>query len=107
MAGTRPDGQPYRRPGLRVGTRQDILDAAPQTLDGRYINPHDGTPIEAGEEVFGHIYGREHWRLTEEAEALGLTQQEFNDWVNKHPEWVQIERRSDNESHRYEMPRDQ
>ncbi|MEM6386387.1 MAG: hypothetical protein AAF718_09150 [Pseudomonadota bacterium] len=45
MAGTRPDGEPYRRPGLRVGIRQDILDAAPQTPDGRYINPHDGMPI--------------------------------------------------------------
>ena len=105
MAGTRPDGKPYRRPHLRNDTIDSILGSAPKTDDGEYINPHDGKPIANGQEVFGHKYGREHWRLTQEAEQMGLTQQEFNDWINSHPDWFQVEDKADNQSHQFEKPK--
>jgi HNH/ENDO VII superfamily nuclease with conserved GHE residues len=53
---------------------------------------------------YGHIQGREFRRLVVQAEAKGMTQQEFNDWVNSHPEWFQIEDPSSNMSHRFEKP---
>ncbi len=34
-----------------------------------------------------------------------MTQPEFNDWVNAHAEWFQIELPGNNFSHRFEMPR--
>lgn len=34
---------------------------------------------------YGHIYGSEHRRLAEAAEKVGMTQKQFNDYVNSRP----------------------
>jgi len=47
---------------------------------------------------------REHRRLVKEAKAKGMTQKEFNDLINDHPEWFQIEDPSSNLGHKYEKP---
>ncbi|MFC0820138.1 GH-E family nuclease [Moraxella marmotae] len=52
----------------------------------------------------GHAYGREHRRLVLAAKQTGLTQEQFNDFVNSHPDYFRLENRSDNQSHRYEKP---
>jgi hypothetical protein len=31
-----------------------------------------------------------------------MTQKEFNDWINSHPEWFQIEKPANNLGHRFE-----
>ncbi|PRJ67577.1 GH-E family nuclease [Haemophilus influenzae] len=48
--------------------------------------------------------GWEHRRLEEAAKQLGLTRQEFNDYVNSRPNIFRLENRSENRSHRNEMP---
>ena len=45
-----------------------------------------------------------HRRLEEAAKQLGLTIQEFNDYVNSRPNIFRLENRSENRSHRNEMP---
>jgi hypothetical protein len=88
---------------LRVGTRAKIESRARRTPEGKFIDPNTGDIIEGPYHV-GHIPGREHRRLVEEARARGMTQEEFNEWVNKHPEWFQIEDAANNLSHRFEKP---
>ncbi|NEN76626.1 hypothetical protein F9B74_09950 [Pelistega sp. NLN82] len=46
----------------------------------------------------GHIYGREHWRLVLVAKEVGLTQKEFNAYVNARPEFFKPENASLNRS---------
>ncbi|MFA9624269.1 GH-E family nuclease [Moraxella sp. E6BC] len=38
------------------------------------------------------------------AQQTGLTQAQFNDFVNSRPDYFKIENRADNQSHRYEKP---
>ena len=45
-----------------------------------------------------------HRRLEEAAKQLGLTIQEFNDYVNSRPNIFRLENRSENRSHRNEIP---
>ena len=52
----------------------------------------------------GNIPGWEHRRLEEAAKQLGLTIQEFNDYVNSRPNIFRLENRSENHSHRNEIP---
>jgi hypothetical protein len=92
------------RPALRESTKRTIEDSAPKTSDGKFIDPHNPGKTIDGPWDYGHIYGREHRRLVQEAGQKGMTQAEFNDWVNSHPEWFQIEGRADNISHAYEKP---
>jgi hypothetical protein len=35
---------------------------------------------------------------------MGMNQEQFDRWVNDHPEWFQLETKANNESHRYEKP---
>jgi hypothetical protein len=92
-----------RRPYLRVNTKKSIHNAANRASDGTYLDPNTGDPIE-GKFHYGHKYGHEHRRLTKEAEQLGMDQRKFNEWVNSHPEWFQIEDAKSNMSHNYEKP---
>lgn len=52
----------------------------------------------------GHIYGWEHRRLSLAAKEVGLTQSQFNDYVNAYPEKFRLENRSKNRGHYDEMP---
>ena len=91
------------RPPLRASTKQAIKDAAKKTPDGKYLDANTGEVID-GELVYGHKYGREHRRLVLEATEKGMTQEQFNKWVNNHPEWFQTETKANNVSHRFEKP---
>ena len=52
----------------------------------------------------GHDFGWEHRRLELAAQELKMTQQQFNDYVNAHPEHFRLENWIDNRSHKNEMP---
>lgn len=43
-------------------------------------------------------------KLVLAAQQTGLTQAEFNDFVNSRPDYFRLENRSDNQSHHYEKP---
>ena len=60
-----------------------------------------GVPIE-GKYDFGHDYGFEYWRLKAWAESRGMTQAQFNNFVNN-AEFYRIEIPSYNRSHAGEM----
>lgn len=92
-----------RRPYERKAFREQVEAAAPKTADGRFVDPNTGLPIE-GKFHYGHEYGREHRRLVKEAEERGMTQAGFNDWVNSHPDWFQIEDPASKLSRRFEKP---
>ena len=92
----------YRRPYLRKNLREEIIANAKKTADGRFIDPSTKKIIK-GKYHFGHTFGHEHRRLVEEALSKGMTQQEFNNWINSHPEWFQIQDPFSNFSHQYEM----
>jgi len=91
------------RPSLRESTKQAIQDAAKRAPDGRFLDANTGEPID-GPFHYGHKYGHEHRRLALEAQKRGMNQSQFNDWVNQHPEWFQIESEASNLSHQYEKP---
>lgn len=98
-----PAVTPLRRPYKRVAFCRSVECAAIRTPEGLPIDPNTGEVIE-GEYHFGHKYGYEHRRLVREAQAKGMTQKEFNDWINSHPEWFQLEAPANNVSHRFEKP---
>ncbi|WP_432481886.1 GH-E family nuclease [Moraxella sp. ZY200743] len=52
----------------------------------------------------GHAYGREHRRLKILAHEFHLTQSQFNDFINAHPEYFRLENMYSNRSHSGEMP---
>jgi hypothetical protein len=93
--------KPLRRPYKRKEFRKQVESAAPRTPDGRPSDPNLKTPID-GKPHFGHVYGKEHRRLLKEAEAMGMNQKQFNEWINSHPEWFQLEDPISNMSHFFE-----
>ncbi|WP_158887969.1 eCIS core domain-containing protein [Amycolatopsis anabasis] len=92
-----------KRPALRKSLKDAVKKAAKTNAKGEYLDANTGEAIQ-GEPVYGHKYGREHRRLALEASEKGMTQEQFNDWVNDHPEWFQTETKANNESHRFEKP---
>ncbi len=91
------------RPYLRTSTRATIEERAPKTSSGKFLDPNTGQVIENNFH-YGHVYGMENRRLQAWAEAQGMSQQEYNDFINSHPEFFQIEDPVANMSHKYEMP---
>jgi RHS repeat-associated protein len=91
------------RPYLRKETKKAIEAVAERARNGQFLDANTGEIIE-GTFHYGHRFGYEHRRLVREAHARGMTQREFNDWVNSHPEWFQIESPVNNLSHRFEKP---
>jgi hypothetical protein len=87
---------------LRESTRETIENATPKAPDGRYIDP-DGV-VRQPPWQYGHAYGRENRRLIIEAGTKGMSQEQFNDWVNSHPEWFRMESQEYNLSHAGEKP---
>lgn len=51
-----------------------------------------------GQVDIGHKYDHEFWRCRNAAEALGMTQSEFNDYMNQ-SEFYQYEEHSENINH--------
>jgi RHS repeat-associated protein len=103
-----------KRPYIRKSTRVAVEVKARKT-GGRFTDPNTGRPIPGGkrrpdsvaqgEYHLGHKPGHENWRLLEEAEAKGMTQKEFNNYVNN-PDFFQIEDPIENMSHQHEKPKD-
>jgi HNH/ENDO VII superfamily nuclease with conserved GHE residues len=91
------------RPALRESTKAAIEQAAERAPDGRFLDANTRKPID-GAANYGHKYGFEQRRLALEAQAKGMNQAQFNDWVNSHPEWFQIESEANNLSHAFEKP---
>ena len=89
-----------KRPSLLEETKDKIKKRADKDPNGEFIDPNTKEIVK--EPVFGHVYGREHRRLVLRAAEKGMNQEQFNRWVNEHPEWFQIEERVNNESHRFE-----
>ena len=96
-------GDKYPRPTLRVETKKNILSQYEQVSDNVLLHKETGEIVNGPFDI-GHIPGWEHRRLEEAAKQLGLTRQEFNDYVNARPQNFRLENRSENRSHRNEMP---
>ena len=80
-----------------------ITARARKLPDGRFVDPNTLLPYDGTPDI-GHVWGREHRRLVAEAESRGMSQKQFNDWVNAHPEWFQLECPASNRSHKFEKP---
>ena len=96
-------GDKYPRPTLRVETKKNILSQYEQVSDNVLLHKETGEIVNGPFDI-GHIPGWEHRRLEEAAKQLGLTRQEFNDYVNSRSNIFRLENRSENRSHRNEMP---
>lgn len=101
VAGCNNGSVGLRRPYLRQSTKIAIQEAAPKTAFGEFIDPNTGMIID-DKFHYGHKYGFEHRRLKLEAEAKGMTQKEFNNEINNHPQYFQIEDPRSNMSHKFE-----
>lgn len=95
--------RPLRRPYIRNSTRESVENVTQRGPNGEWT---DFNTQELFSEKYhlGHKYGKEFWRLRDEAMKNGLTQKEFNDLLND-PSLYQIERPINNFSHLFEMPR--
>ena len=96
-------GDKYPRLTLRVETKKNIFSQYEQVSDNVLLHKETGEIVNGPFDI-GHIPGWEHRRLEEAAKQLGLTRQEFNDYVNARPQNFRLENRSENRSHRNEMP---
>ena len=83
--------------------KKNILSQYEQVSDNVLLHKETGEIVNGPFDI-GHIPGWEHRRLEEAAKQLGLTRQEFNDYVNARPQNFRLENRSKNRSHRNEMP---
>ena len=88
------------RPYIRKWVRKAVEAKAEKLPDGRFIDPNTRKPIN-GKYDLGHKRNYEFWRMKAEAEAKGMTQKEFNDYMNN-PDFYQIEDSYINRSHTYE-----
>ena len=93
----------YDRPKLNAKTQEEIYKNYKPLPNGDYWDIKNNKLIEAPIDI-GHGYGLEHRRLALAAEEVGLTQQEFNKFVNSHPEYFRIENAPRNRGHLDEKP---
>lgn len=119
----------YVRKATRFGTFADTLrtpegdllsdvsgDVIPAARDANgnllwfdkdtFVRVPEGTPNamtipERGYYHFGHEFGRENWRVLQQATEEGWTQQELNDFMNQHGNY-RLETPSENLSHAHE-----
>lgn len=90
-------------PFVFIHYKENILSQYEQVSDNVLLHKETGEIVNGPFDI-GHILGWEHRRLEEAAKKLGLTRQEFNDYVNSRPNIFRLENRSENRSHRNEMP---
>ncbi|MEO8378866.1 MAG: RHS repeat-associated core domain-containing protein, partial [Acidobacteriota bacterium] len=94
------------RPKMRQGTRQTVLNRAPKTATGDYLDPNNPSLIIPQEGPFdlGHIPGTEWWRTQEWARTQNRSREDVI--VNQdNPKIFRVEDPSSNRSHRHEKPR--
>ena len=61
---------------LRKGTKETIINNAPKTNDGQFIDPNTELPIDSGQEVFGHKTGNEWKKYKNDPKNQGKTRKE-------------------------------
>jgi hypothetical protein len=82
-------------------TTEAIIEAAQRKNPaGEYLDKNLNVIKEPS---FGHKFGFEHARIVKQAERLGLNQGQFDDFVNAHPHYIEIQEWEFNRSHRGEM----
>ena len=91
------------RPNLRAELRRQVDANYIRLPNGNYQHK-DTREIVISPTQYGHTYGREHRRLVLAAEQTGLTQTQFNDFINSRPDYFRLENASDNMGHRNEKP---
>ena len=91
------------RPNLRAKLRRQVDANYIRLPNGNYQHK-DTREIVISPTQYGHTYGREHRRLVLAAEQTGLTQTQFNDFINSRPDYFRLENASDNMGHRNEKP---
>ena len=90
-----------RRVYLRKGTKDAIRRMAPKTEDGRFLEPNLKTPIERGQEVWGHKSGHEWSKYQHDPSNANKTRKQVIEEQNN-PNIYQIEDKRANASHKYE-----
>ena len=90
-------------PFVFIHYKKNILSQYELVSDNVLLHKETGEIVNGPFDI-GHIPGGEHRRSEEAAKQLGLTRQEFNDYVNSRPNIFRLENRSENCSHRNEMP---
>jgi hypothetical protein len=95
-----------RRPKMLQATRQTILDRAPKTADGDYLDPNNpGLAIpQEGPFDLGHIPGSEWWRTQEWARSQNRSREDVIA-SQKDPTIFRVEDPSSNRSRRHEQPK--
>ena len=86
---------------LRKGTKETIINNAPKTNDGQFIDPNIELPIDSGQEVFGHKTGNEWKKYKNDPKNQGKARKEVIEEQNN-PDVYQVEDRKSNASHKYE-----
>jgi hypothetical protein len=94
---------PLHRPYIRQEVRDEVERNAPRSEEGLFLDANTAQPI-YGPYDLGHVHGHEFWREQLRAEAEGLSQDGFNDRMNR-PDYYQIEDPHENKTHAHEMPR--
>jgi hypothetical protein len=95
----RPGGGQYR--GLRKEVYEKILEDAPKTSDGKFIDPNTFQPIADGFWDIGHKTGYEFRNLRSYGQSQNMTREQFLDFLNN-PDFYQIEDHFSNISHKFE-----
>ena len=89
---------------LRKDVKEKIKDNQPKNEKGEPIDPNDRKPIGDDKTDIGHKTGQEWHRRKEMHNEKGSSRKEVIEEENN-PDLYQIERRSNNRSHKYEKPR--
>ena len=82
--------------------RKEIIDALNIQNPNKIVVGIDNSVYACSTPHIGHTFGNEFWRLRNLAESQGMTQSEFNEFMNQHPEFYQYEDPLRNISHMYE-----
>ena len=89
------------RPSLDAGTKATIEAPYKKNAAGELIDPKNGNVIIKPEN--GHLEGIENWRILQQAERLGLNQEQLNKFVNAHPQYFEKQAEKYNRSHKGEL----
>jgi Domain of unknown function (DUF4150)/HNH/ENDO VII superfamily nuclease with conserved GHE residues len=94
----------YKRPDWRTKTKRDVWEKALKDGDGKVIDPKTGKEIRPGDKWdMGHERGHEFWKQQENAQARGITREQFINEYNN-PGHVRPELPSSNQGHSMELP---
>ena len=79
--------------------RKEIIDILNSQNPNKLVADINNVLYPCPNAHIGHTFGNEFWRLRNLAESRGMTQAEFNDFMNQHPGFYQYEDPLKNSSH--------